>query len=95
MTLNIHTNRINIAGNLTTDKDLDDLKKAISIAAEDTQEVHLLFKDALVLNSSLIGYLVNFMNQESMNIHIGSGTETLYELIDYLGMSDIFNLQRI
>ena len=95
MTLDIKNNNIIVNGNLTEDKDFNAIKTAIESVTEHHNSLILKFYDTLVINSSLIGYLVNTVNKKAIKVHIQTANDTLYELIDYLGMNEMFNLQKI
>ena len=95
MNLELRNSHITITGNLTNDKDFHSLKTAIEGLLADYKTLVLEFHDTLVINSSLIGYLVNVVHQKGIQVNIHTANDTLYELIDYLGMHDIFNLKKI
>lgn len=95
MTLEINNNEIIIKGNLTETEHFTSTKEAIESVIKDHSSLIIKFYDTLVINSSLIGYLVNTIHSKSIEMSIHTNNATLYELVDYLGMRDIFNLKKI
>ena len=95
MTLTHKNSSINIEGSVKNSEDLSTLKVAIESSIVNSNALTLVFKDTFVINSSLIGYLVNLINEKNIDISVHVGNDALYELIDYLGMKTLLKLQMI
>ena len=95
MQLQNEQNIISIKGNIATVSEFDDIKQNLELMRTQHKNVVLKIYDSLVINSSLIGYLVKVVNQDGVNIHLHAGNEILYELLDDLGLSKTLNLKKI
>lgn len=95
MQLENEQNIISIKGNIATVSEFDEIKQNLESMRTKHRNLVLKIYDSLVINSSLIGYLVKIVNQDGINIHLHAGNEILYELLDDLGLSKTLNLQKI
>jgi len=95
MELTHKNSTVEVKGNITTVADFDAIKETLEKVKMNTQTLTLKIHDSLVINSSLIGYLVKIINQDKIEISLLAGNEILFELLDDLGLANTFNLQKI
>jgi anti-anti-sigma regulatory factor len=95
MELTQENNIITIKGDITTVVDFDIIKDTLEETKSNYKEIILKIHDSLVINSSLIGYLVKIINQDGIRVSLFAGNETLFELLDDLGLAQSLDLQQI
>ena len=95
MELKNEKNIVSVKGNITCVNDFEEIKQSLEKIKEHHQNIILKIYDSLVINSSLIGYLVKIVKQDGVNINLQAGNDILFELLDDLGLSKTFNLQRL
>lgn len=88
-------NTISVKGNIASVSDFEFIKQQVEEAKSQHSTIILKIYDSLVINSSLIGYLVKIVNQDGIHVNLQVGNEILYELLDDLGLTKTFNLQKI
>lgn len=88
-------NIVSVKGNIASVSDFDLIKQKVEDVKSQHHNIILKIYDSLVINSSLIGYLVKIVNQDGIKISMQVGNEILYELLDDLGLVGTFNLQKI
>jgi len=86
---------ISIKGNISTISDFESIKQSLEEIRSRHDKIILKIFDSLVINSSLIGYLVKIVNQDGVIINLFAGNDILYELLDDLGLAKTLNLQKI
>jgi len=95
MELKISNYVITINGNISSVSDFEKIKDNIEQLRTQYDKITLRIHDSLVINSSLIGYLVKIVKQDGMKVNLLAGNNILYELLDDLALSEILNLQKV
>ena len=95
MQIDNNNNTISVKGNIASVSDFETIKENLETLKASHSNIVLKIYDSLVINSSLIGYLVKIVNQDGINLNFQAGSEVLYELLDDLGLSKTFNLERL
>ncbi len=95
MQLENDSNIISIKGNITSVSEFEDIKQNLENMRTKHKNLILKIYDSLVINSSLIGYLVKIVNQDGVHINLQAGNAILYELLDDLGLAKTLNLQKL
>ncbi|MDH5465607.1 MAG: hypothetical protein OEW60_08225 [Thiovulaceae bacterium] len=85
---------LHIRGTILSVADFERIKEQLESIKKE-KEIILKVYDSLVINSSLIGYLVKLINQEAVVIHIQAGQDILIELLEDIGLSSTFNVTKI
>lgn len=95
MELTQENNTISVTGNIVSVSDFEAIKNALEQTRSKFNSITLKIHDSLVINSSLIGYLVKIVNQDGINVNLQAGNSILFELLDDLGLAQTFNLQKL
>jgi len=95
MKLETNDNVLSIKENISTVADFDSIKDALEELKKTHNYIILKIYDSLVINSSLIGFLVKIINQDKVRLDFYAGSEILFELLDDLGLADAFNLKKM
>lgn len=95
MELQNENNIVSVKGNIASVSDFDLIKQKVEEVKSKHHNIILKIYDSLVINSSLIGYLVKVVNQDGITINMQVGNEILFELLDDLGLITTFNLQKL
>lgn len=95
MQLESNHNTVSVKGNIASVSDFESIKSSLTQTCVSHKNIVLKIYDSLVINSSLIGYLVKIVNQDGVTLNLQAGNEVLYELLDDLGLSQTFNLERL
>ncbi len=91
MELETENTILHIRGTILSVSDFELIKAQIE-SIKKNKEIVLKVYDSLVINSSLIGYLVKLINQEGVVIKIQAGQETLVELLTDIGLNQTFHV---
>ena len=92
MEVEVKGNVVNVKGNI---KSLDDVYKLKSVLDSiNYSSITINLYDSMAITSTLIGYLRKKIN-DGIQIFINVGNELLYELLDDLGLIDIFHVRKI
>lgn len=95
MELQNENNIVSVKGNIASVSDFDLIKQKVEELKSKHHNIILKIYDSLVINSSLIGYLVKVVSQDGITINMQVGNEILFELLDDLGLITTFNLQKL
>ncbi len=95
MQLENDNNTLSIKGNITSVSDFDMIKNSLEEIQKKHHNIILKIYDSLVINSSLIGYLVKIVNQDGIRLNLQAGNPILHELLDDLGLAKTLNLQKL
>jgi len=95
MQIENHNNTVSVKGNIASVSDFEAIKNNLENLKSSHSSIVLKIYDSLVINSSLIGYLVKIVNQDGIKLNFQAGSEILYELLDDLGLAKTFNLKRL
>ncbi len=95
MELSSENNIVSVKGNIASVSDFELIKQRIEATKSKYDNIVLKIYDSLVINSSLIGYLVKIVNQDQIRINLQAGNTILFELLDDLGLTKTLNLQRL
>ena len=95
MQLENDSNIISIKGNISSVTEFEAIKQNLETMRTQHKNLVLKIYDSLVINSSLIGYLVKIVNQDGIHINLQAGNAILYELLDDLGLAKTLNLQKL
>ena len=95
--MNIETNAhvITVKGNIASISDFEEIKGTLEELRSQHNKIILKIHDSLVINSSLIGYLVKIVKQDGITVNLLAGNDILYELLDDLGLAKTLNLQKV
>ena len=94
MELETEKETLHIRGTILSVADFERIKEQIE-SIKNHKEIILRVYDSLVINSSLIGYLVKLINQENITIHIQAGQDILIELLEDIGLHATFNVTKL
>jgi len=94
MELDVIGNKIIVKGNVKSIKDFTNIKKAIDPIILHDKYIIIDLVDSISLTSSVIGYLSKLVNIDGVKIEMYVGDKGLYELLDDLGLIDIFKVKR-
>lgn len=94
MKLDIDNNVLAVTGNIISNEDFANVKQALE-SMKSHGHITMNLHDALVISSSLIGYLTKLINQDGVTIHINAGTDTLYELLEDIHLIDTFHVKKV
>ena len=86
-------NIIEIYGNVKSTADFEALKAELDMITKNYNSVSLIFKDAIAVTSSVIGYLTKLANK-GIKVTV-SVKEDLYSLFKELNLLDLFNVRKI
>lgn len=95
MQLEINHNIVSVKGNISSISDFESIKDSLTQTCTNHKNIVLKIYDSLVINSSLIGYLVKIVNQDGITLNLQAGNEVLFELLDDLGLSQTFHLEKL
>jgi len=85
---------IEIIGNIVTMEDYSEIKRAIDESLEaGISNLHIRMNSASRISSSIIGYLIKIFTVNSVEIFITVTDETLYRLLENLGLAGTLNIK--
>jgi hypothetical protein len=90
------TGAISIIGNIKNRNDIGNIKVSIaSYNLKDGDAFTIEVKDSFAMPSAMIGYLMQLVEQDKIRLSLKVGNEKLAELLDDLGLSQVFNIKTI
>jgi len=95
MKLEKNAHVITVKGNIASLSDFEMIKTSLEEMRTQHEKIILKIPDSLIINSSLIGYLVKIVKRDGITINLLAGNDILYELLDDLGLTETLNLQKI
>ncbi len=94
MKIDLQENTVSIYGNIISASDFDAIKNTLE-PLKNERLIVLKIYDSLVINSSIIGYLMKLTKQEGVAITLYTGQEILYELLEDLGLIETFSVKKL
>lgn len=55
--------------------------------------IYLTIFDSFVITSSVIGYLIKLVEDDKIEVHLEIGNDTLYQLLNDLGLTQLFHVR--
>ncbi|MDF1881627.1 hypothetical protein JHD50_09980 [Sulfurimonas sp. MAG313] len=95
MQLETTNNIVSVRGNISTVSDFEKIKNNLDSVKQSNDHLVLKIYDSLVINSSLIGFLVKIIHQDKVRLDFYAGSDILFELLDDLGLSTTLNLRKL
>ena len=95
MKIESNHNTLSVKGNISSVSDFETIKELLEVIRHKHSDIVLKIYDSLVINSSLIGYLVKLVNQDGINLNLQAGNSILFELLDDLGLAETFKLEKL
>jgi len=88
-------NRVKITGNVKSITHYNEIKSSVDSIIHHSKDVVVELVDSISLTSSVIGYFTKIVNVDSVSLKLYVSDERLYELLNELGVAELFNVQRI
>jgi len=95
MEMNVTGNRVVVKGNVKSVNNFKDIKIVIDRIISTSPHVIVELVDSISLTSSVIGYLSKLINVDGVMVELYVGDEGLYELLDDLGLVDLFKVKKL
>ncbi len=96
MNITSEGNVINVEGSVVNFGDYDKFKSAMNLMiAQQSSGIVINFKDALTVNSALIGFLLKLKRADGIDFSIKTGNRRLYEMLDTLSLVEVLSVSKI
>ncbi|MCX6075272.1 MAG: hypothetical protein NTW78_00100 [Campylobacterales bacterium] len=95
MNLSTSSNRIIIDGNIKTVGDFQSIKNSVDSVIVNNKNIVVDIKNSLSLTSAVIGYFNKLILKDNISIQVNVGDKQLYELLDDLNLTSVFNLKKV
>jgi hypothetical protein len=95
MNISTNSNRITIEGNIKSVGDFQTIKSSVDSLLSTNKSIVVEIKDSLSITSAVIGYFNKLILKDKINMQIHVGNAQLYELLDDLNLTSVFNLKKI
>jgi hypothetical protein len=95
MNISTNSNRITIEGNIKSVGDFQTIKSSVDSLLSTNKSIVVEIKDSLSITSAVIGYFNKLILKDKINMQIHVGNTQLYELLDDLNLTSVFNLKKI
>ncbi len=87
---------IKIVGNIRGVEDLNEIRRSIeSIKLSSKSKLSIEVVDSFAMPSAMIGYLMKLVQQDEIDLTLKIGDSRLIELLDDLGLKEIFNIKKM
>lgn len=93
MEISYSSNIINIKGNIKSIEDFEKIKNILDSLINNYKSITINIPDSIAMTSSVIGYLNKLVLKDDINLKLNVGNESLYELLDDLGVISRFNVR--
>ncbi len=95
MNISTSSNRITIEGNIKTIGDFQSIKSSIDSVIASNTSIVIDIKNSLSLTSAVIGYFNKLILKDRISMQVNVGDKQLYELLDDLNLTSVFNLKKV
>lgn len=85
---------INVEGIIKTSENAQSIMNVVKDSVLDSKNIEMNIKDSFSVTSTIIGFLMQKVNVDKINLTINVGNDRLYELFDMLGVVTILNVHR-
>lgn len=87
---------LTIYGHIKKTESYFDLKKSIdTLIEEGVKTIDIKIPDSLTITSSIIGLLLRADKEDGIKVNLHVGQQQLYQLLENLNMSEVFNVRLI
>lgn len=87
--------KVVVKGNVKTIKDSQELKNKIESVTKNHQKITIELLDSFSLTSSITGYLTKKKQADNIDITMVVHNPQLYELLDMIALTDLFNVKKM
>jgi len=86
-----------VEGNIKSSSDASMIRSAIEKIADEEPEraIVLRLKDSFIITSSVIGFLVKFINKDKLNIALEIGNEELFSMLEEMELHRLFRAKKV
>ena len=95
MQISSSTNTITLTGNIKTVNDFQDIKRSIDLITKEYKDITLNIQDSLSITSSVIGYFNKIVLKDKINLNMNIGNEKLFNLINDLNLTSVFQAKKV
>ena len=95
MEVNVVGNKIVVKGNVKSIRDYEEIRNVIERVISTNKFVVIELVDSISLTSSVIGYLSKLVNVDDVKVELYVRDDGLYDLLDDLGLINLFRVKRI
>jgi len=95
MEVNVVGNKIVVKGNVKSIRDYEEIRNVIERVISRNKFVVIELVDSISLTSSVIGYLSKLVNVDDVKVELYVRDDGLYDLLDDLGLINLFRVKRI
>jgi len=95
MDMRIENLNVYIDGNLKSLSEVRQVSSEIDLITKESKNIVLILSNSLSIPSSLIGYLIKIIKQNSVNLTLKVGDKRAYDTLDDLNLVRLFNVQMI
>jgi hypothetical protein len=95
--MNIKTSgsSVEITGDIKHVSDFQEIKSALDEISQNNKKIDLIIKDSICMTSSVIGYINKLILKDGIEINTSVGNDHLLEIMDNLGLVDVFKIKKI
>ncbi|MFA6138848.1 MAG: hypothetical protein WC667_12290 [Sulfurimonas sp.] len=95
MNISTSSNRVTIDGNIKSIGDFQSIKNSIDSLVASNKSIVIDIKNSLSLTSAVIGYFNKLILKDKIGVQVNVGDKQLYELLDDLNLTSVFNLKKV
>ncbi|MFA6192795.1 MAG: hypothetical protein WC665_10635 [Sulfurimonas sp.] len=95
MNISTSSNRVIIDGNIKSVGDFQSIKNSVESVVLNNKSIVIDIKNSLSLTSAVIGYFNKLILKDRINVQVNVGDKQLYELLDDLNLTSVFNLKKV
>ena len=88
-------NTVSIEGNIKSMAHYSQIKSVLDDMVADGSHIVVKLIDSISLTSSIIGYFSKLVNVDDVRLELFVNDESLYNLLDDLGLRQTFNIRRL
>lgn len=90
------SNELTITGNIKSIEDSIVIKETINnLQKNGAKTIHLRIQDSFSMTSTVIGHLMKLVNLDKVAISIVVGDQRLYQLLEELSLTQLFNVRHV
>ncbi len=95
MNISTSSNRVTIDGNIKSIGDFQSIKNSVDSLVASNKSIVIDIKNSLSLTSAVIGYFNKLILKDKISVQVNVGDKQLYELLDDLNLTSVFNLKKV
>jgi hypothetical protein len=95
MNISTSSNRVTIDGNIKSIGDFQSIKNSIDSVVASNKSIVIDIQNSLSLTSAVIGYFNKLILKDKISVQVNVGDKQLYELLDDLNLTSVFNLKKV